>query len=291
MNERQLKLLKALDKEIVEFLVEQERLPAFKASDPIDKLAEQLEIRLWRMQIGLESKFISTLRELGYLPSDPEQQRRFVEDLLGTPFYDMQNVIADTGLQSANIGRQLTFYDILRQGVNVIWTEFNQYVAEELRNRIYRFCEETFNNIKGDFANTLMEGYKAGIGIDEIAVNLRNDFANLRDWQLRRIARTEVNSAGSMGTQQTLIDYSIQYKQWITTIDERTRSYAKGDKADHIRLHGEVVRIDEPFSNGLMYPGDRNGPLEEFINCRCRHRAYIPRRGEVIVSTPYYPSR
>jgi hypothetical protein len=29
------------------------------------------------------------------------------------------------------------------------------------------------------------------------------------------------------------------------------------------------IPLDEAFSNGLMYPGDENGPPEEVINCRC----------------------
>lgn len=34
-------------------------------------------------------------------------------------------------------------------------------------------------------------------------------------------------------------------------------------------MDGEVKELDEAFSNGLMFPGDPDGPAEEVCNCRC----------------------
>ncbi len=33
--------------------------------------------------------------------------------------------------------------------------------------------------------------------------------------------------------------------------------------------NGEIKDLDEPFSNGLMYPGDPDGRAAEVVNCRC----------------------
>lgn len=49
---------------------------------------------------------------------------------------------------------------------------------------------------------------------------------------------------------------------WRATGDSRTRD-------SHMAMDGESVGIDEPFPNGLMYPGDPKGPVEEVANCRC----------------------
>lgn len=57
-------------------------------------------------------------------------------------------------------------------------------------------------------------------------------------------------------------------KQWVSTLDGKTRDR-------HKRLDGEVVDIDKPFSNGLMYPGDMSGPPGEVINCRCAMREIV----------------
>ena len=51
-------------------------------------------------------------------------------------------------------------------------------------------------------------------------------------------------------------------QEWIATADSRTRE-------SHVELDGEVVGINEPFSNGLDYPGDPAGDAAETINCRC----------------------
>jgi len=34
-------------------------------------------------------------------------------------------------------------------------------------------------------------------------------------------------------------------------------------------MDGETRPFNEPYSNGLMYPGDPGGSAEEVINCRC----------------------
>ena len=34
-------------------------------------------------------------------------------------------------------------------------------------------------------------------------------------------------------------------------------------------MNGEITTIDGTFSNGLTRPGDKNGPIKEWIHCRC----------------------
>lgn len=51
-------------------------------------------------------------------------------------------------------------------------------------------------------------------------------------------------------------------KQWDATLDRRTRK-------SHTKVDGEIRELDEPFSNGLMFPGDPAGGASEVVNCRC----------------------
>ena len=51
-------------------------------------------------------------------------------------------------------------------------------------------------------------------------------------------------------------------KQWNSTLDGKTRK-------SHQRVDKEWRELDEPFSNGLMYPGDPSGRAAEVVNCRC----------------------
>jgi len=92
------------------------------------------------------------------------------------------------------------------------------------------------------------------------------DIANMTARQARTIARTETIRAYNQG--KVLGAYQAQgmgiplKKRWMATLDERVR-----DTHEHMNM--ELAELDEPFSNGLMYPLDPNGEANEVINCRC----------------------
>ena len=54
----------------------------------------------------------------------------------------------------------------------------------------------------------------------------------------------------------------VKTKMWLSARDDRVRDA-------HAVIDGEIVRLNEQFSNGLMFPGDPAGPPEEIIQCRC----------------------
>lgn len=86
------------------------------------------------------------------------------------------------------------------------------------------------------------------------------------------IARTETIRSSNAGTQGLFKDWGVKKKEWLSTKDDRTRTYEKGDEFDHLEADGQVVGIDEPFVVGgeeLMYPGDPAGSEGNVINCRC----------------------
>jgi hypothetical protein len=281
-----------LDIEVAKYLIKSGELPAMKdVDDRIKEAEDALNKKLRRMQTGLESKFIEALRKRGYLPTDDQEREQFIEELFGAAFGQMTDTIADASVGASDIGRTMAVEDYIEQGVKISYTTFSQRVLEELRDRAYVFSKDTFSRIKGDYAKTLAKGYMDGLGIDDIAETLRNDFAGLRDNRLKLIARVEVQGAQNIGINETMREFGTDYKQWLTVGDIRVRGNGKYDKADHVTLHGQVVKLDEKFSNGLMYPLDRSGPLAEIMNCRCRHRSFLPRKGELIVNTPYYPSQ
>ena len=81
-------------------------------------------------------------------------------------------------------------------------------------------------------------------------------------YDAERIARTEVAAVQSEAAHTVYKENGVEQKEWIATNDDRTRD-------SHADLDGEIVDMEEPFSNGLMYPGDPNGDPGEVINCRC----------------------
>lgn len=84
-----------------------------------------------------------------------------------------------------------------------------------------------------------------------------------------RNARTMMTCSHNMGRMQVGYEAKARgidiQKKWRSTYDNRTRH-------SHALLQGEVVEVEDTFSNGLMYPAEEGGDPAEVYNCRCRFR-------------------
>ena len=118
---------------------------------------------------------------------------------------------------------------------------------------------------------TITQGIMQGQGVREISRGIKKDLENNANNALR-IAQTETtritNNArlSSMEYAQAK-GFKIE-KKWLTGQDSKVRS-------SHARLNNDTEPLDEPFQNGLMYPGDPSGSASEIINCRCTIRNVI----------------
>lgn len=74
-------------------------------------------------------------------------------------------------------------------------------------------------------------------------------------------ARSIATTAESFGGQDAAKASGLTHKRWI----ERSSKSAR-----HAALHGETVRIDEVFSNGMRWPGDPAGGTANTAECSCR---------------------
>lgn len=119
--------------------------------------------------------------------------------------------------------------------------------------------------------NEVMRGIINGESIDKISNRLTNVVTQNQNYSTR-LARTAVTYAENQGRQdsyeQAAENGIVLEKVWIATNDARTRE-------SHAEIDGEAVPIDEPFSNGLMEPGDPDGEPEEIYNCRCSMKAHV----------------
>ena len=95
----------------------------------------------------------------------------------------------------------------------------------------------------------------------------------LSDSRAERIARTEVVGALNEGKVEGYRSTGlIEKKEWLATMDDRTRGNDPRDPFSHIAADGEVVNLDEPFvrtGESLQFPGDPAGSPANIINCRC----------------------
>ena len=67
---------------------------------------------------------------------------------------------------------------------------------------------------------------------------------------------------------KTYESLDVEYTQWIAADDDRTRE-------SHVEVDREIIRLGDEYSNGLKYPGDTDGPIEEWINCRCSNAPFV----------------
>lgn len=114
--------------------------------------------------------------------------------------------------------------------------------------------------------NVITQGILQGEAIPDIAKELSKVVGMEWNSAVRnaRTAITAAENAGRLGSYYDAQDMGIKMKkQWMATLDERTRQ-------SHAEIDGEIVDVDEAFSNGLMYPGDPDGgDPAEIYNCRC----------------------
>ena len=139
---------------------------------------------------------------------------------------------------------------------------------EDLFTRVFIASERTLARVDRSIMDIITLGYKSGKGIDYVANNINRRFDQLTTWESKRIARTEIHNAHNRGTMDKYQEFDIEYTMWIASDDERTRE-------SHLEINGEIIRLGDTYSNGLKYPGDTDGPIEEWINCRCSNAPYV----------------
>lgn len=113
--------------------------------------------------------------------------------------------------------------------------------------------------------SAILQGVLQGDSIPKISKRLQ-EVSDMSRKSAIRNARTMTTSAEAMGRLDSLRRAEslgiYMWKKWSSTLDLRTRE-------SHRLLDGEVKELEEPFSNGLMYPADPDGSPEEIYNCRC----------------------
>ena len=145
---------------------------------------------------------------------------------------------------------------------------------EDLFERIFIASQATMARVEQSIMTILLDGYKSGKGINYVANELTRRFDQLTTWESRRIARTEIHNSHNTAVHDSYNEMGIEYTMWITSHDDRVRGLKETDTADHVELDGEIIRLGDTYSNGLKYPGDTDGPIEEWINCRCANAPY-----------------
>lgn len=157
-----------------------------------------------------------------------------------------------------------------------VFNPFANFIQDWVKRIAAQKVTAINESTRDTLATTIGKALDGNLSTDQIARLILEVF---REWasdsdprraDIKRsytIARTEVgtaqNYAQSASAKQMQDQAGLQIqKRWISSRDERVRD-------SHELVDGEMVDLDDLFSNGLMHPNDPDGPAEEVINCRC----------------------
>ena len=171
-----------------------------------------------------------------------------------------------------------TLYDLQGQGIPLAMPLDQEAIVRAVRldspikEGLYAHLGEDVKQLKKYITADVSRGISTGMSWEQIALQLsgkmmgayQNPGGSLA--YAMRIARTEghrIQVQGTMDACYKAKDVGADVvKQWDSTLDGRTRP-------SHQKVDGEIRELDEPFSNGLMFPGDPDGGAAEVVNCRC----------------------
>ena len=156
-----------------------------------------------------------------------------------------------------------------------LWEErMEQYAIFQAGEQIVSINEYTKKEFLKLIQNHIDEGTKKGLGINQIAANMRKtlprEWKRGSTWKARRIAQTEVLTASNTASFEAAGQTGyVMKKIWLTA----PPGIAKTERHAAIPGLNEQKRgMDEPFDVGgvpMMHPGDPAGRAENVINCRC----------------------
>jgi len=143
-------------------------------------------------------------------------------------------------------------------GFDVFDPKISAYLAEKTMKFAVSINRTTDNQLR----ESLVQGVTAGETMVKLTSRVQTVFHYAETYRNERIARTEVLSSYNYASQAAYVDAGIEKNEWLATKDSRVRD-------SHAALDGQIRKIGEEFSNGLVAPGDISGPANEVINCRC----------------------
>jgi hypothetical protein len=149
---------------------------------------------------------------------------------------------------------------------------FNERLVQEIQEYFRMFILEKAvlpisQTTRARIETVLKEAAAEGWGVNEILARLEGpEFLDMTRRRARRIVRTETVRASNFGGMAGAWESEFETeKVWLEIKDNRTRFSHRHSSG----VGGQVRDLTDPYSNGLMFPGDPNGPASETISCRC----------------------
>jgi SPP1 gp7 family putative phage head morphogenesis protein len=259
MNKRQKQILQAqLDNEKAVL----KKLEA-TYQDALAEINSKIEILLARQDADMQH----VIYQVEYQKALKAQVQAILAQLQNNEFETVSEYLAHS-YEDGFIG---TMYDLQGQGIPLAFPLDQAQILDAIQHEtklstsLYTALGHDIKDLQEKIAGEISRGISGSQMYTEIARNVSN-YARISKNNAMRIVRTEahrIQCKATMDAQHRAKDKGADVvKQWDASLDKRTRD-------SHRDVDGEIRELDEPFSNGLMYPGDPSGRPEEVINCRC----------------------
>lgn len=258
-EEKEMKYLKAIYKKVAEDISEKIQI----SNGKINVLLKDFD----KLDETQRSILQSQIYQRNFQQSLKKQIDSFIKELESKQYKSITDYMNDC-YKKGFIG---AMYSLHKQGIPLIMPIDQKKVVKamftdsKISKKLYTKLGEDINSLKKRIAGSLARGIASADSYANIARNIASD-SNVGFNRAMRIARTEgtriSNESAFDASKEAANAGSDVAKQWSAALDSRTRE-------THAMCDGEIVELDETFSNGLEYPGDPAGGAEEVINCRC----------------------
>ena len=148
----------------------------------------------------------------------------------------------------------------------------NQTVLDYLESRVFEASPQTLARVTDKIYNIISkEAEQEGKHPYEIAQTLKEQFNQLKTYEAKRIARTEVlRSKNEANWQRLNNNETVELVQWVIGVED------DNSREEHVAQNLMITYIGNQFPNGQRYPYDENSEPGDYINCRCGLEAYYP---------------
>ena len=273
--------MKKHDKEVLQSRLdaEEKELKRLKAiyNKAADDIMKKIEISNGKISVLLanwddltdeeKSIYQSQIYQRNFQKSLKTQIDGFLKDLNSKQYATMTEYMEDC-YKNGYLG---AMYSIHKQGIPIISPIDQKKVTKamftdsKISKKLYTKLGEDVEVLKKRIANNLSRGIATASDYKVIARNIAAD-SNVGFNRAMRITRTEGNRISNESAYDASMSAKDKgadvVKSWDAALDKRTRK-------SHRQVDGEIRELDEPFSNGMMYPSDPAGGASEVVNCRC----------------------
>ena len=154
---------------------------------------------------------------------------------------------------------------------------FNIWIDTYGLNLAKDIDDTTKKKLRKALSEAIEEGEDLRKRVERLVAVSDENYKKNKKWRAELIARTESCTTMNAGALELYKSEGIQYKEWISVQDDRTRDA-------HLLMDGVVIPITDKFevpatsqSEGafMEYAGDPTAPVGQVANCRCTISAFV----------------